>query len=363
MPSLDDLLAKMVEVHGSDLHLKVGSPPMIRIDGNLQPIDLPPVAPADTEAWAQSVMPPRAVASFRDLHEADFAYGKAQLGRFRVNVYRQRTSVSIVIRAVQPASKSFGELGLPPIMSRLAQAPRGLLLVTGPTGSGKTTTMAAMVDAINSTRRVNIITIEDPIEVLHPDKMALVSQRELGVDTVSFDQALRRVLRQDPDVILIGEIRDKDTAEAAIQAADTGHLVLSSLHTLDATETINRLLDFFPPFQHQGIRLMLAGTLQGIVSQRLIPKADGIGRVPATEVLTSNPRVFDRIVDSEKTHTLRDLIEDGEFYGMHSFDQALMGLYQKGVITYDDALSHASNASDFKVKLQQKIRPPEQQAS
>ncbi len=363
MPSLDDLLAKMVEVHGSDLHLKVGSPPMIRIDGQLQPVDLPPITPADTEAWSQSVMPPRAVASFRDIHEADFAYGKTQLGRFRVNVYRQRTSISLVIRAVQPASRSFAELGLPPVLSRLAQAPRGLILVTGPTGCGKTTTMAAMVDAINSTRRVNIITIEDPIEVLHPDKMALVSQRELGVDTVSFDQALRRVLRQDPDVILIGEIRDKDTAEAAIQAADTGHLVLSSLHTLDATETINRLLDFFPPFQHQGIRLMLAGTLQGIVSQRLIPKSDGIGRIPATEVMTMNPRVFDRIVDSEKTHQLRDLIEDGEFYGMHSFDQTLISLYQNGTITYDDALSHATNASDFKVRIQQTMRPPEQQAS
>lgn len=352
MPSLDDLLGKMLEVRGSDLHLKVGSPPVIRIDGNLQPIDLPPLSTQDVESYAQGIMPPRAVASFRDNHEADFAYGKPNLGRFRVNVFRQRSSISMVMRSVLPASKNFEELGLPPILKALAQNRHGLILVTGPTGSGKTTTMAAIIDAINSSRRVNIITIEDPIEVLHPDKMAIVAQRELGVDTNSFQQALRRVLRQDPDVILIGEMRDQETVDAALQAAETGHLVVSSLHTIDATETINRILDFFPPFQHKAVRLGLAGSLKAIVSQRLIRRADGYGRVPAVEVLTMTPRVYERIAEEEKTSQLREVIEEGDFYGMQSFDQALLALFSSGAISYDEAIANASSPGDFKIRMQ-----------
>jgi twitching motility protein PilT len=342
----------MLEVRGSDLHLKVGSPPVIRIDGFLQPVDLPALTSQDVEAYAQGIMPPRAVASFREDHEADFAYGKPNLGRFRVNVFRQRTSVSIVMRAVLPASRNFEELGLPPVLKAMALNRHGLVLVTGPTGSGKTTTMAAIIDSINATRRVNIITIEDPIEVLHPDKMAIVAQRELGVDTNSFEQALRRVLRQDPDVILIGEMRDRETVDAALQAADTGHLVISSLHTIDAAETINRILDFFPPFQHKAVRLGLAGSLRGIISQRLVRRSDGYGRVPAVEVLTMTPRVYERIADEEKTAELREVIAEGDFYGMQTFDQALIKLFADGSITYDEAVAHASSPSDFKIRLQ-----------
>ncbi len=352
MPSLDDLLAKMLEVRGSDLHLKVGSPPIIRIDGQLQPIDMPPLTPSDVESYAQSIMPPRAVASFREEHESDFAYGKPNLGRFRVNVYRQRTSMSIVLRAVLPASKSFEELGLPPVLKMMSQKRNGLILITGPTGSGKTTTMASIVDFINSNRRVNIITIEDPIEVLHPDKLAIVSQREIGVDTVDFAQALRRVLRQDPDVILIGEMRDRETADAALMAAETGHLVISSLHTIDAGETINRILDFFPPFQHKAVRLGLAGSIQAILSQRLIRKADGVGRIPAIEVLTMTPRVYERIVDEDKTVEIKEVIEEGDFYGMQTFDQCLLELLRSGEISYDEALANATMPSDFKIRIQ-----------
>ena len=352
MPSLDELLARMMQVRGSDLHLKVGSPPLIRINGLLQPLDLPPLGPQETETFAQAIMPPRAVASFRDNLEADFAYGKPNLGRFRVNVYRQRSSVSIVLRAVLPASKNFEELGLPAVLGKLTEERRGLILVTGPTGAGKTTTLAALVDAINSSRRVNIITIEDPIEVLHPDKLSVVSQREIGVDTADYGAALKRVLRQDPDVILIGEMRDQETTEAALRAAETGHLVLSSLHTIDATESINRILEFFPPFQHRGIRALLAGSLKAIISQRLLQRSDAAGRVPAVEVLTMNNRVFERIVDENKTHTLPQVIEDGEFYGMQTFDQSILGLYHRGLVTYDEAIANATNPHDFKVKVQ-----------
>jgi len=352
VPSLDDLLSKMLEVRGSDLHLKVGSPPIIRIDGHLQPVDLPPLTSSDVESYAQGIMPPRAVAGFREEHEADFAYGKSNLGRFRVNVYRQRTSVSLVLRSVTPVSKSFDELGLPAVLKNLSQKRHGLILVTGPTGSGKTTTMASIVDHINSTRRVNIITIEDPIEVLHPDKMAIVSQREIGVDTAGFGQALRRVLRQDPDVVLIGEMRDRETVDAALQAAETGHLVISSLHTIDAAETVNRILDFFPPFQHKAVRLGLAGSLQGILSQRLVRKADGVGRIPAVEVLTMTPRVYERMVDEDKTVEIREVIEEGDFYGMQTFDQSIMGLLRRGEISYDEAIANATSPSDFKIRLQ-----------
>ncbi|MFQ5554683.1 MAG: type IV pilus twitching motility protein PilT [Acidimicrobiia bacterium] len=352
LPSLDDLLKKLIGVNGSDLHLKVGSPPAYRIDGALHLSNLPTLASEDTERFAAELIPERVAAGFEDHNEADFAYGKPHLGRFRVNCYRQRGSINVVMRAVSPASKNFAELGLPDVVSELCAQPRGMILVTGPTGSGKTTTLGAMIDDINSTRRANIITLEDPIEILHPDKMSIVSQREVGVDTDSFAEGLRRILRQDPDVIFIGEMRDKETVVAALQAAETGHLVLSTLHTTDATETVNRIIDFFPPTQQQQVRLMLAGGLRGVVSQRLLPRVDGKGRVPATEILINTERVFDRISDAAQTHTLIDVIADGEYYGMHSFDQSIMELYREGEVTFQDALAHSTSPTDFKLQAQ-----------
>jgi len=350
---IDELLAKMREVDASDLHLKVGSPPVMRIDGELHPTSLSDLTPADTESFANSIFSEKAADEFRSSGEADFAYGRSQLGRFRVNAYRQRGSVSIVIRRVLSESPGFLELGLPAVLEKLSMMPRGLVLVTGPTGAGKTTTLAAMIDHINTTRKVNILTIEDPIEVLHSDKLGIVSQREIGVDTENFAEALKRVLRQDPDIIMIGEMRDAETVRAALKAAETGHLVLSSLHTIDATETISRIVDFFPPYQQRQVRLLLAGMLKGVISMRLIDRADGHGRVPATEVLTMNARVFDRVVDEKNTHTLTDVISEGEFYGMQSFDQAILRLFKEGTITYEAALSAASNPHDFKVKIEQ----------
>ncbi|MDP8959589.1 MAG: PilT/PilU family type 4a pilus ATPase [Actinomycetota bacterium] len=351
--SIDDLLAMLVQVRGSDLHLKVGSPPVLRIDGELHPTDLAPLTAADMEAYARGLLTPRAAEEFQEVNEADFAYGTGSMGRFRVNAFRQRGSAGLVIRRVLPGSKNFEELGLPPVLSTLTDHQRGLVLVTGPTGSGKTTTLASMVDYINSNRRVNIVTIEDPIEVLHPDKLSIVSQRELGIDTGSFAEALRRVLRQDPDVILIGEMRDAETVRAALKASETGHLVLSSLHTIDATETVNRIVDFFPPYQERQIRLLLGGSLRGVVSLRLLERVDGQGRVPAVEVLTMNGRVFDRIVHEGQTHTLVDVIREGDFYGMQTFDQSIFHLYERGLISFRVAAANASNPHDFRLKVQQ----------
>ena len=350
---LDDLLTKMIEVGASDLHLKVGSPPVMRIDGDLHPTNLDTLAPADTEAYAEGIFTQKGAKEFRDMGEADFAYGKAELGRFRVNVFRQRGSVGLVLRRVESSQMGFHDLGLPPVLEKLSMEQRGLILVTGPTGSGKTTTLASMIDYINTYRAVNIITIEDPIEVLHADKKAIVSQREIGMDTKSFDEALKRVLRQDPDVILIGEMRDAETVRAALQAAETGHLVLSTLHTIDATETVNRIIDFFPPYQQKQTRLQMAGAIKGIVSQRLMEKVDGEGRVPAVEILTMNGRVFDRIVDETQTHTLEDVIQESEFYGMQTFDQAILKLFKDGDISFQTALAAASNPHDLRVKAEQ----------
>ncbi len=349
---LDELLRKMNEVDSSDLHLKVGSPPVLRINGELHPTNLSVLTPQDTEAYAEGIFTQRGAKEFRDLGEADFAYGKPELGRFRVNVFRQRGSVSLVMRRVQTVMQSFEDLGLPSVLEKLAMEPRGLVLVTGPTGSGKTTTLAAMIDYMNESRSSNIITIEDPIEVLHSDKKSIVSQREIGMDTRSFAEALKRVLRQDPDVILIGEMRDGETVQAALQAAETGHLVLSTLHTIDSTETINRIIDFFPPYQQKQTRLLLAGALRGVVSQRLLESATG-GRVPAIEVMTMNGRVFDRIVDEKQTHSLEDVIKESEFYGMQTFDQAILNLFKRGKITFQAALANASNPHDLRVKAEQ----------
>jgi len=353
MPApLDDLLQKMTEVGASDLHLKVGSPPVMRIDGELHPTNLHTLTPQDTESYAESIFTQKGAKEFREMNEADFAYGKQELGRFRINVFRQRGSVGLVLRQVQNSMPSFSELGLPQVLSKLCMEQRGLVLVTGPTGSGKTTTVAAMVDYMNQNRAVNIVTIEDPIEVLHDDQKSIISQREIGMDTRSFSEALKRVLRQDPDVIVIGEMRDTETVRAALQAAETGHLVLSTLHTIDATETVNRTIDFFPPYQQKQARLQLAGGLKGVISQRLMETVDESGRVPALEVLTMNGRVFDRIVDEKQTHTLEDVIKESEFYGMQTFDQAILKLFEQGKISFEIALASASNPHDLRVKAE-----------
>lgn len=353
MLDLDQLLRHTVEHGASDLHVKVGSRPFIRIDGKLVPAEFPVITPADTERIAFAILPKPRADEFLASHEADFAHTVAGLGRFRVNVFRQRGSVGIVFRRVLPGIPSFEDLGLPPVVRRLAEEPRGLVLVTGPTGSGKTTTLAAMIDHINTTMRKHVVTIEDPIEVLHPDKNSIVNQREIGTDTDDFHSALKRVLRQDPDVILIGEMRDPETVGAALAAAETGHLVFSTLHTISATDTINRIIDFFPPHQHRQIRMSIAGALRGIVSQRLLERCDRNGRVPAVEVLVATGRVFDRIVDAEQTSDLEEVITEGEYYGMQTFDQSLLGLYRRGVIGRRDALASASHPHDLRLRIEQ----------
>ncbi len=351
MLDLEALLRESVRREASDVHVKVGAPPYLRIDGHLTPVPGEPVTAADTERVAFAIMPKSRAEEFLEHHEADFAYSVAGLGRFRVNVFRQRGSVGLVARRVLPGIPSFDDLGLPPVVRRLAEEPRGLVLVTGPTGSGKTTTLAAMIDHINETQARHIVTIEDPIEVLHPDKRSIVNQREIGSDTEDFHAALKRVLRQDPDVILIGEMRDPETVWAAISAAETGHLVLSTLHTMGATETITRIIDFFPPHQQHQVRMSVAQSLKGIVSQRLLERADRSGRVPAMEVLVATGRVFDKIADPAQTHELETIIAEGGYYGMQTFDQSLLGLYASGVVSRRDALATATNPHDLRLEM------------
>src|ERR687895_1340959 len=294
---------------------------MIRVDGVLHRVEQePPLDGHDTEEVALGIMPPDRRDDFHNRNEADFAYGVAGVGRFRVNVFRQRGSVSLVLRMVRVGSPTFDDLGLPGVVQTLADEPRGLVLVTGPTGTGKTTTIGSMVDHINQTRACHIVTIEDPIEVVHPDRTASINQREVGVDTDSFIGAMRAVMRQDPDVIFIGEMRDAETVQAALAAAETGHLVLSTLHTINAAETVNRIIEFYPPHQHKQARITLAGSLRGIISQRLLMRTDGRGRIPSVEILVSNGRVYDAIVNPDQTHLLHDIIAEGEFYGMQTFD-------------------------------------------
>lgn len=353
MANVDELLRTLVEHGGSDLHLKAGTPPHTRVDGALRPCDDQQLSPADLERLVYEIMPRDRADEFSKTNEADFAHSISGLGRFRVNAFRQRGCVSIVFRRVQSGIPGFEQLGLPSVIRRLAEEPRGLVLVTGPTGSGKTTTLASMIDHINATKAVHVVTIEDPIEVLHTDKLSLVNQREVGMDTADFASAMKRVLRQDPDVILVGEMRDPETVWAALAAAETGHFVLSTLHTTDATETINRLIDFFPAQQQKQIRLSIAGSLRGVVSQRLVPTADGKGRIPAVEVLVMTGRVFDHIVDPEKTHDIHELIKEGEYYGMQTFDQAVFRLFSEGKVTLKDAVACASNPQDFKIMLEQ----------
>jgi twitching motility protein PilT len=350
---IDDLLRYMADQGSSDLHLKVGSPPAIRLNGRLILLrDLPVLNPEATKALAVSIMDERQRASFENRCECDFAYSLSGVGRFRVNVFHQRGSVGLALRRVTTERASIEDLGLPPVVRTLADEARGLVLVTGTAGSGKTTTLAAMIDHINHTRDGHIVTIEDPIEVLHQDDKCIINQREIGIDTDSYADALRHVVRQDPDVILIGEMRDHETVSAALTAAEIGNLVLSTLHTIDATETINRIIDFFPPYQQKQTRLMLASTLRGIVSMRLIPSING-GLVPAVEALITTGTVKEYIIDPAQTYKIRDAMEEGDYYGMQTFDQSLLQLYQSGRITMDDAMAMAGNPHDFKIKVRQ----------
>jgi twitching motility protein PilT len=352
---LSAVLRLVVEREGSDVHLKAGSPPRLRIDGQLTDTGFDKVTPEDLEGMAAQVLPPERAIEFAATNEADFALSVRGVGRFRCNVFRQRGSVGMVLRRVSTSVPAIEELGLPPVVARLAGEHRGLVLVTGPTGSGKTSTLASMIDHINSTQSVNIVTIEDPIEVLHRDKLAMVNQREIGTDTKDYSQAMRRVLRQDPDVILIGEMRDAETVAAALSAAETGHMVFSTLHTTNAAETINRIVDFFPPFQQHQIRLTIATCLKGVISQRLLERADGPGRVPAVEVMVTTGRIADRIIDPDggQGETVEELIAEGEWYGKQTFDQSLFSLYKSGLVSLPDAMAGASNPHDFRLSLQQ----------
>jgi twitching motility protein PilT len=353
MRDIDTLLRTLAERHGSDLHLKVGSPPLMRVDGILGRMEGEDrLTPEETEAIAHRIMPADRWQDFLDRNEADFAYGVAGVARFRVNVFRQRGSISMVLRLVRVGSPTFEELGLPSVVRSLADEPRGLILVTGPTGSGKTTTLSAMIDHINATRACHVVTIEDPIEVIHPDQQAAVNQREVGVDTDSFVVAMRAAMRQDPDVILIGEMRDTETVQAALAAAETGHLVLSTLHTIDAAETVNRIVDFFPPFQQQQVRVTLSGALRGILCQRLLPRIGG-GRAPVLEICINTGRVQERILDPTRTMEIEEVVADGGFYGMQTFDQAVVKLVQAGVVSVQDAVESSSNRHDLELALQQ----------
>ncbi len=349
--SVEPFLRALIECGGSDLHIKVGSPPRVRIDGRLRKLQAPVLTPDDTEHMVRQVLRSDLVAPFAHSNEADFAYSLEGLGRFRVNAFRQRGSVGLVFRRVSIGAIPLADLGLPAVIGSLALEPRGLVLVTGPTGSGKTTTLAGMVDHINQHREVHIVTIEDPIEILHFDKMAMVNQREVRVDTEDFNIAMRAAMRQDPDVILVGEMRDVETVKAAIAAAETGHFVLSTLHTVDAQETVARIIDFFPPHEQQQVRLSLAGALRGVLCQRLVPRADGLGRCVAMEIAINTGRIEEAIVDPDKTSSITSLVAEGGFYGMQTFDQHLTALFRDSVITLDDALAVSSNPHDLIVEL------------
>ncbi len=351
--NLNDLLKLAYERNASDLHIKVGVPPILRIDGRLVPVESEKrLTQEDTLNYSLSIMTPAQKAKFSEKNELDMAYAVPGMGRFRVNVFKQRRSVGMVFRAVPAKIANFEDLMLPPVLQKIVGEQRGLILVTGTTGSGKSTTLASMIDYINTIRTANIVTIEDPIEFLHRDKKSIVNQREIGEDTQNFNEALRSALRQDPDVILVGEMRDFETISIALTAAETGHLVLSTLHTLDAAETINRIISVFPPYQQKQVRMQLASVIKGIVSQRLVARADGKGRVPAVEVAIGTLSIREAIIDENKTRQVPSIISAGQLhYGMQTFDQSLLGLYKKGLITYEEALATASNPDDFALKV------------
>ena len=354
MPTrIDDLLRMAMSFGASDLHLRAGSYPVIRVTGELKPLSgVTRLTQDETLEMAFSMMSNRQKQHFKEAYEVDIGYGVPGLGRFRVNIFQQRNSIGIVARVISDTIKPFAELGLPPILNNIAEENRGLILVTGTTGSGKSTTLAALVDHINQARNCHIVTIEDPIEFLHKDKKSFVTQREVDVDTRNFAEALRGSLRQDPDVILVGEMRDLETIETALVAAETGHLVLSTLHTLDASETLTRIISAFPPYQQKAIRIQLAGLLKAVVSQRLMKSAKGNSRIPAVEVLMSTPLIRDYILHEDKTASIRDAIAAGTSqYGMQTFDQSLFYLYQSGLIKLDEALRGSTNPDEFRLRL------------
>jgi twitching motility protein PilT len=354
-PAFDykSVLQQMIQHNASDLHLKVGRPPTLRVDGHMVSLDLPALKQEDLRSLAEQIMAPKNIKEFSEQKESDFALAVPGIGRFRVNAYQQRGTIAYALRTVPFQAKTISELNLPDVCERIALMPRGLILVTGITGSGKSTALASMLHYINQQRHANIITIEDPIEFLHRDIKSSINQREVGTDTNSFAQALRRVLRQDPDIILVGEIRDVDTLDTALKASETGHLVFSTLHTTDATQTINRILSFYPPHQQTEVRYMLSTALKAILSLRLVRRADKKGRVPAAEVLINTEAVRDQMRDMSKSMNIPQLIREGAVpYGMQSFDQSLMNWYQKGVISYDDALFAATNPAEFSLRLQ-----------
>jgi twitching motility protein PilT len=351
-----DLLKSMVSRGASDIHMHAGSPPHLRIDGDLAPFEgVPPLTPEQTEQIALAMMTDGQRELFRFRHELDFAFTIPAVARFRCNVFRQRGSVGIVMRVIADAIPSFEALGLPTdVVSELASQPRGLVLVTGPTGSGKSTSLAAMIDFINRRFPKNVVTIEDPIEFLHKNQQSLVVQREIGLDTSDFVDALKYAMRQDPDVIMVGEMRDKATVEAALTAAQTGHLVLSTLHTLDAVRTVNRIIDFFPPYERLQIRILLSESLLGILSQRLLPRADGPGRTLASEVLVNTPLIRDYIRDEEKTGLIKDALMEDTLRGMQTFDQHLVALYLAGTITLEDAVYTATSPHELQLMITQR---------
>ena len=351
---VNDLLKIAVDSGASDLHLKVGSYPMLRVRGSLVPaISDRRLEHEDMVAMAAAVLPTSHRERFKDNHEVDLAYSVSGLGRFRCNAFQQRGTIGMSFRVIPMKAATIEDLALPAVLKTIATEERGLILVTGTTGSGKSTTLAGLIDEINSTRSTHIITIEDPIEYLHRDNKSIVNQREVGVDTNSFSHALRSALRQDPDVILVGEMRDFETIETALLAAETGHLVLSTLHTLDATETINRIIAVFPPHYQKQVRTQLASVLKAVVSMRLMPSVDGKGRVPAVEVLITTAFIRDCIMDKEKTHLIPSAIAQGTSqYGMQTFDQSIFSLFERGLVTYEEALRWASNVDEFKLKVQ-----------
>ena len=351
---VNDLLKIAVQHGASDLHIKVGTVPMLRVRGSLTPVpEATRLTHQDAESIVAAVLPAPLREQFNETKEFDLAYSVAGLGRFRCSIFRQRGAIGLVLRVIPSVVRVIDDLSLPVVLKKIAEEERGLILVTGTTGSGKSTTLAAMVDHINRNRCVHVMTIEDPIEFLHRDNKAIINQREVSTDTRSFASAMRSVLRQDPDVILVGEMRDQETVETALLAAETGHLVTSTLHTLDATETINRIISVFPPHQQKQVRLQLASVLKAVISQRLVPRADGQGRCPAVEVLVSTPLIRDCIVDKERTHLIQGAIAAGTSqYGMQSFDQSLLGLLRRNYVSLEEALRWATNVDEFKLKVQ-----------
>jgi twitching motility protein PilT len=359
--NLREALQELVRRGGSDLHLKVGRPPVLRVNGELEETRLPVLRPEDLKRCSEQTLSPRQREEFSERKEIDFAIGVQGLGRFRANIFQQRGTYGMAFRSIPFEVPALQSLDLPPVMEQIAVSPRGLVLVTGVTGSGKSTTLAAMVRHLNDRRAVNIVTVEDPIEFLHRDSKAIISQREVGSDTHSFHDALRHVLRQDPDVILLGEIRDRPSMETVLKAADTGHLVLSTLHTTDAAQTIGRIISFFPPHQHQEIRGMLANALRAVVSLRLIPRADRPGRVPAAEILVNTAAIAQLIRTGDESQSIPDLISEGQVqYGMQTFDQSLLDLYTRGWISYEWAMHYASNPSEFALRVSG-VQPGEQE--